>query len=57
LIRLLYFKELPYWATFVEISKLEAVVLTTTLFLNIFFFLRPDIFVTTLYTLILSLVY
>ena len=57
LIRLLYFKDVEHWAIFVEISKLEAVVLTTTLFLNIFFFLRPDIFVTALYTLILSLIY
>ncbi len=57
LIRLLYFKEISQWTIFVELSKAEAVILTATLFLNIFFFVRPDIFVSILYNLILSILY
>jgi NADH-quinone oxidoreductase subunit N len=57
LIRLLYFKEISYWALYVEISKTEAMVLIGTLFLNLFFFVRPDIFVSMLYNLILCLTY
>jgi NADH-quinone oxidoreductase subunit N len=57
LIKLLYFKQVPHWTLYFEISKLESIILTSSLFINIFFFVRPDIFVTTLYNLILSLTY
>jgi hypothetical protein len=54
---LLYFKQVPHWTLYVELNKLEAIILTSSLFINIFFFVRPDIFVTTLYNLILGLTY
>ena len=57
LIRLLYFKEVPHWTLYGEITKLEATILTGSLFINIFFFVQPEIFVTPLYNLILNLTY
>jgi NADH:ubiquinone oxidoreductase subunit 2 (subunit N) len=57
LIKLLYFRQIANWTLYNELTKLEAIILTSTLFTNIFFFVRPDIFVTTLYNLILGLIY
>lgn len=54
LIKLLFFKITDYWAFFFEISKTNSLIISISLFFNIFFFFYPELFTIYIYNLILN---
>lgn len=57
LIKLMFFKNFEYWTLFVELSKKESLLISLTFFFNLFFFCYPEIFVVSIYNIILKLFY
>lgn len=57
LIKLMFFKTFDYWAFLGEVPKINSLVISSTLFFNIFFFCYPEIFVISIYNVILQLFY
>lgn len=55
LIKLMFFKNFNYWSLFYEIPKKESLILSSIFFFNVFFFCYPEIFVISVYNLILQL--
>lgn len=57
LVKLMFFKTFDYWAFLCEVPKVNSLVISSTLFFNIFFFCYPEIFVISIYNIILQLFY
>lgn len=55
LIKLMFFKNFDYWTFFADLSKKESLIISITFFFNVFFFCYPEIFIVTLYNVILTL--
>ena len=55
LIKLMFFKNFEYWTLFHEVSKVESLLISTTLFLNLLFFCYPEVFIVSIYNIILNL--
>ena len=55
LIKLMFFKNFEYWTLFHEVSKVESLLISTTLFLNLLFFFYPEVFIVSIYNIILNL--
>lgn len=54
LIKLMFFKDQVYWTFIHEISKINSMIITLTLFLNLFFFCYPEIFIVYIYNIVLT---
>ena len=57
LIKLMFFKNFEYWTLFTELTKKESLLISVTFFFNLFFFCYPEIFVISIYNIILKLFY
>jgi NADH-quinone oxidoreductase subunit N len=57
LIKLMFFKNFEYWTLFIELSKKESLLISFTFFFNLFFICYPEIFVLSVYNLILQFFY
>jgi hypothetical protein len=57
LIKLMFFKNFDYWSLFLEISKKESLMISSLFFFNLLFFCYPEIFVVSVYNIILQLFY
>jgi len=55
LIKLMFFKNFNYWTLFYEVPKKESLIISSIFFFNIFFFCYPEIFVISVYNIILQL--
>lgn len=55
LIKLMFFKTFNYWTLFHEVPKKESLILSVVFFFNLFFFCYPEIFVISIYNIILQL--
>lgn len=55
LIKLMFFKNFDYWALFHEVPKKESLIISATFFFNVLFFCYPEIFVISIYNIILQL--
>jgi NADH:ubiquinone oxidoreductase subunit 2 (subunit N) len=54
LIKLMFFKTFDYWTLFYEVPKKESLILSSVFFFNLFFFCYPEIFVISIYNIILQ---
>ena len=57
LIKLMFFKNFEYWALCTELTKKESLLISITFFFNLFFFCYPELFVISIYNIILNLFY
>ena len=57
LIKLMFFKVFDNWVLFREVTKVESLIISFLFFFNIFFFCYPEIFIVTIYNIILNLFY
>ena len=57
LIKLMFFKNIDYWALFFKLNKIESLILSLTCSFNLLFFIYPEIFVFPIYNIILNLSY